>query len=51
MTDVKVGAGEREYFNGKIRKVETESSVLVSSSKYLNHQELRHLVSDRKSVV
>lgn len=45
MTDVKVGAGEREYFNGKIRKVETESSVLISSSKYLNHQELRHLVS------
>jgi ubiquinone biosynthesis protein Coq4 len=45
MTEVKVGAGEREYFNGAIRKVETESSVLVSSSKYLNHQELRHLVS------
>lgn len=45
MTEVKVGAGEREYFNGAIRAVETESSVLVSSSKYLNHQELRHLVT------
>lgn len=45
MTEVKVGAGEREYFNGAICKVETESSVLVSSSKYLNNQELRHLVS------
>lgn len=45
MTEVKVGAGERAYFNGAIRKVETESSVLVSSSKYLNNQELRHLVA------
>lgn len=45
MMDVKVGAGEREYFNGAIRKVETDSSVLVSSSKYLNHGELRALVS------
>lgn len=45
MMDVKVGAGEREYFNGAIRKVETESSVLVSSSKYLNHAELRALVA------
>ncbi|MBC7492698.1 MAG: hypothetical protein H7241_09675 [Novosphingobium sp.] len=45
MMDVKVGAGEREYFNGAIRKVETDSSVLVSSSKYLNHGELRALIS------
>ena len=45
MMDVKVGAGEREYFNGAIRKVESDSSVLVSSSKYLNHGELRALVS------
>jgi ubiquinone biosynthesis protein COQ4 len=45
MTEVKVGAGEREYFNGGIRKIDTESSVLVSSSKYLNNQELRHLVA------
>lgn len=43
--EVKVGAGEREYFNGAIRKVETESSVLVSSSKYLNNADLRHLIS------
>lgn len=43
--EVKVGAGEREYFNGAIRKVETESSVLVSSSKYLNSAELRGLIA------
>jgi len=43
--EVSVGAGEREYFNGAIRKVETESSVLVSSSKYLNHPELRGLIA------
>lgn len=43
--EVKVGAGEREYFNGAIRKVETESSVLVSSSKYLNSAELRGLIT------
>lgn len=43
--EVKVGAGERAYFNGAIRKVETESSVLVSSSKYLNSAELRGLVT------
>lgn len=43
--DVKVGAGEREYFNGAIRKVETESSVLVSNSAYLNNAELRHLIA------
>lgn len=43
--EVKVGAGEREYFNGAIRKVETESSVLVSSSKYLNNADLRHLIA------
>ena len=30
--EVKVGAGERDYFNGAIRKIETESSVLVSNS-------------------
>lgn len=43
--DVKVGEGERQYFNGAIRKVETESSVLVSNSKYLNHTELRNLIA------
>lgn len=45
MMEVKVGEGERAYFNGGMRKVETESSVLVSSSKYLNHAELRQLIS------
>ena len=45
MTEIKVGASEREYFNGAIRKVETESSVLVSSSKYLNNAELRGLIT------
>ena len=43
--EVKVGAGEREYFNGRIQKVTTESSVLVSSSKYLNNPELRELIA------
>ena len=36
---------EREYFNGAIRRVETESSVLVSNSAYLNNAELRHLIA------
>jgi ubiquinone biosynthesis protein COQ4 len=45
MTDIKVGAGEREYFNGAIKTVTTESSVLVSSSKYLNNPELRRLIA------
>lgn len=45
MTEIKVGASEREYFNGKIKTITTESSVLVSSSKYLNNSELRGLIS------
>ena len=45
MTEVKVGESERAYFNGGIVKVETTSSNLVSSSKYLNHAELRGLIS------
>ena len=45
MTDIKVGQGEREYFNGAIKTVTTGSSVLVSSSKYLNNAELRNLIS------
>ncbi|AZI36839.1 hypothetical protein NT2_05_04410 [Caenibius tardaugens NBRC 16725] len=44
-TEAQVGAGEREYFNGAIRKVETDSSILVSSSKYLNSPELRALIA------
>lgn len=43
--EVKVGDGERAYFNGGIQNVDTDSSVLVSSSKYLNHGELRHLIA------
>jgi ubiquinone biosynthesis protein COQ4 len=43
--EVKVGEGERAYFNGGIQKVETASSVLVSSSRYLNNAELRNLIS------
>lgn len=43
--EVKVGQGERDYFNGSIKTVTTESSVLISSSRYLNHQELRHLIA------
>ncbi len=31
--EVKVGQGERDYFNGSIKSVATESSVLVSSSR------------------
>lgn len=45
MDDIKVGEGERSYFNGGIKTFTTESSVLISSSKYLNNSELRHLIS------
>lgn len=45
MDQVKIGDGERAYFNGAIKKISTESSVLVSSSKYLNHGEFRALIS------
>jgi ubiquinone biosynthesis protein Coq4 len=45
MLEAKVGESERQYFNGAIRNVETKSSVLVSSSKYLNHPELRNLIA------
>ena len=44
MEPVKVGESERQYFNGAIRKVETESSVLISNSRYLNNAELRALI-------
>lgn len=33
-----------QYFNGANRTITTESSVLVSSSPYLNHPRLRHLI-------
>lgn len=41
----KIDAGTNAYFNGSIQTIATESSVLVSSSKYLNHQELRGLIA------
>jgi ubiquinone biosynthesis protein COQ4 len=41
----KIDAGTNDYFNGRIQAIPTESSVLVSSSKYLNHTELRSLMS------
>ncbi|OCC25159.1 hypothetical protein MB02_00215 [Croceicoccus estronivorus] len=44
-TQAQVGEGERAYFNGAIRKIETDSSVLISSSKYLNNPELRALIA------
>lgn len=43
--EVKVGEGERAYFNGGIQTIETDSSVLISSSRYLNNAELRRLIS------
>lgn len=45
MSEAQVGDATRAYFNGAIRQVETGSSVLVSSSPYLNSAELRHLVA------
>jgi ubiquinone biosynthesis protein COQ4 len=45
MNDIKVGQGERDYFNGGIKSVATQSSVLISSSKYLNNAELRNLIA------
>lgn len=45
MVEVKVGQGERDYFNGAIQHIATQSSVMVSSSKYLNNAELRNLVA------
>lgn len=42
---VEVTKADYEYFNGAIRKHETQSSVLVSSSPYLNHPVLRELMA------
>lgn len=39
-----ISAKDYQYFNGSNAKIETESSVLVSSSPYLNHPMLRHLI-------
>lgn len=40
-----VSQADFDYFNGAIRKIETESSVLVSNSRYLNHAPLRALIA------
>lgn len=44
-TKAVVSDADRDYFNGSIQAIETESSLLVSNSKYLNHWGLRHLIS------
>ena len=38
-----IGDSERAYFNGGIKAHTTESSVLISSSPYLNNAQLRDL--------
>lgn len=43
MSEAQIGDADRAYFNGAIKTIETESSVLVSSSRYLNHPLLREL--------
>jgi ubiquinone biosynthesis protein COQ4 len=45
MNDAKIGDADRAYFNGAIKTIATESSVLVSSSRYLNHGGLRDLIA------
>ncbi len=45
MSEAQIGEADRAYFNGGIKTVTTESSVLVSSSKYLNHATLRTLIA------
>jgi ubiquinone biosynthesis protein Coq4 len=41
----KVSQADFDYYNGAIKKIPTESSVLVSSSPYLNHAGLRALIA------
>ena len=43
--EAKISAADNAYFNAAIQKIGTESSVLVSSSKYLNDANLRHLIA------
>ena len=45
MNEAKIGDADRAYFNGAIKTVTTDSSVLVSSSRYLNHAPLRALIA------
>lgn len=44
-TEAKVSDADRDYFNGAIRRIATESSLLVSNSVYLNHAGLRSLIA------
>jgi ubiquinone biosynthesis protein Coq4 len=45
MSEAKIGDADRAYFNGNIKTIKTESSVLISSSKYLNNAPLRALIA------
>ena len=40
-----VSQADFDYFNGSIKKIDTDSSVLVSSSPYLNNARLRDLIA------
>lgn len=40
-----ISSADLEYYNGAAKKMTTESSVLISSSPYLNHPELRTLIA------
>ena len=42
---VDVSQADYDYYNAGMKKIETASSVLVSSSKYLNHSGLRELIA------
>jgi ubiquinone biosynthesis protein COQ4 len=42
---VKVGQADLDYLNSGSKEIRTESSVLVSSSPYLNHAKLRDLIA------
>lgn len=45
MSEAQIGDADRAYFNGRIQHITTESSVLVSNSRYLNHAGLRALIA------
>lgn len=45
MNDAQISDADRAYFNSSIKTITTESSVLVSSSRYLNHAGLRDLIA------
>lgn len=40
-----ISQADLDYYHGGMRRIETESSVLVSSSPYLNHATLRSLIA------